>query len=461
MKSFIVQLFFFLIPPMILMAPHVGVLAYYWFTLMTPNNFLYGWINIPWLQIIALVTVVTWMFSKENKSIPVNFLSVSLLTFFLWTCVTTITARYPAAAQEQLFDNTKILLMVVVTAALFQNRNRIHELIWLYVLAAGFHTTWEGLRTLASGGRHQASGPLASLFTGENSLARIAFLLLPLFFFLYQHSQSRLTRWGLLGSAFLTLLCLLGTGSRGGFLAFAAMMALYWWRAGLKIRYAVLALMIGGIVYSLLPEERIDRYATLENATEQISAYQRFDAWKYNINIANNSPILGGGYNVYLGYIVDAGDWSFARPAHSNYFQVLGEHGYVGLGLYLIFCLSMYWTTVWVRKKTAGRPDMKYEYDLALMLQLCFVGYFVGGLTITHAYWEPIYTLIGLSLAMRGLVERRLSLQGEGQPTPAQNRRRRLSATAARQDAPLTATAASAPSPHGPAVRRSRNRPDP
>jgi hypothetical protein len=62
---------------------------------------------------------------------------------------------------------------------------------------------------------------------------------------------------------------------------------------------------------------------TITNHEEDRAVIGRFEAWKEAYEIASNR-FLGGGFEALAG----------GTDAHSIYFEVLAEHGFVGLGLF-------------------------------------------------------------------------------------------------------------------------------
>ena len=144
---------------------------------------------------------------------------------------------------------------------------------------------------------------------------------------------------------------------------------------------------------------------------------QRLRAWEWSFNLAKEKPLTGAGFGAFVAHRVERRDGSVkAAESHSNYFQALGEHGFPGLFLYLALCFVAFQSTQRILRSTAGRHDMTYERDLGLMCQLCLVGYYVGGLTITHTYYELFYVLIGVIYVTRRSVEEKMTHAEKGQP---------------------------------------------
>lgn len=391
---------------MIVVSPHLGVMAYYWISFMVPQYYAWGELSLPWAQIYATVTIVAWALSREPKLPPWNIVTAPVALLFAWTCITTLFANYPDMAREHLIDFAKIILMMFLTAIMFQERNRLHALIWLFVLSCGFHTVWGGFTSAISGGGNTLVGPPSSLFTTENPFARLALITLPLTYFLYKHSKEHLVRYGMMFAFGTTLYAIFATGSRGGFIGLLAMAAYMWLSSRYKFKMALATLTLAVGVLVILPEVRFNRLSTLLAANEQSTAISRFESWRFGYDTAIRHPLVGGGFGAYADNVTD--DQNIALDAHSNYFEVLGEHGFVGLILYLFMFGSLLLGANRISRQTKNNPPLRWEHDLANLLQLSLVGYLAGGLTINQAFWEPIYAQVGMLVALHAIVQRRL-----------------------------------------------------
>ena len=58
----------------------------------------------------------------------------------------------------------------------------------------------------------------------------------------------------------------------------------------------------------------------------------RINSWHMAFNVANDRPLVGGGFELYTPktFARYAPNPEAIHSAHSVYFQILGEHGYVG-----------------------------------------------------------------------------------------------------------------------------------
>jgi len=90
------------------------------------------------------------------------------------------------------------------------------------------------------------------------------------------------------------------------------------------------------------------------------------------------------------------------------YFEMLGEHGFPGLILFLTLGFLTLKTGTWVKRNTEGISELKWARDLATMLQVSIVGYAVGGAFLGLAYFDFYYHLVVLMFITRLLVEEQL-----------------------------------------------------
>jgi probable O-glycosylation ligase (exosortase A-associated) len=87
---------------------------------------------------------------------------------------------------------------------------------------------------------------------------------------------------------------------------------------------------------------------------------------------------------------------------HSIYFEVMGEHGFIGFGLFMLLGLLAWIRARQIIKRCKKDPDNKWAADLASMIQVSLVGYAAGGAFLGMAYFDlPYHLMIILLLAAR------------------------------------------------------------
>jgi probable O-glycosylation ligase (exosortase A-associated) len=97
------------------------------------------------------------------------------------------------------------------------------------------------------------------------------------------------------------------------------------------------------------------------------------------------------------------------HAAHSIYFQVLGEHGFIGLALFLLLWFATWRMANRVRREVTGLPELEWAGKLVSMVQVGLVGYFVGGAFLSLAYFDLPYDMMVMVLIARRIVDTELA----------------------------------------------------
>lgn len=377
--------------PFILKRPWIGIIVWTWLGFMNPHKQCWGFArDMPFAQIIALVTLAALLASKEAKKIPWNRESITLALFVGWMVITTVFAMHPQLAWLQLEKVAKVQLMIFVAMMLITNRYRLHVLVWTIALSLGFYGVKGGIFTILHGGAHRVYGPAGSFFGDNNETGLTLAMTIPLMYYLYRESQRAYVRWGLIGAMLLTGLAAFGTHSRGALLGMCAMGAMLWWKSRQKFLIALLTVVGAVSVYAFMPQEWFDRMSTIKTYETELSAKSRFDSWGYATRVASNR-LLGGGFGAFAG----------RSDAHSIYFEVLGEHGFIGLGLFIALGLFTWFSASRIRRVAEKAPDTLWMGTLARMVQVSLVAYASAGAFLGLAYFDYVYNLVVIVVACK------------------------------------------------------------
>jgi len=302
----------------------------------------------------------------------------------------------------------KIQLMVLATLLLMGEREHIHRLVWVIALSIGFFGVKGGLFTVLHGGNYLVLGPPGSFIAGNNEIALALLTVLPLFRYLQVTSDNVWIRRAMLACMVLCGASIMGSWSRGALLGGAAMFFVLWlktrnkWLSGAAIVVALVAFL------AFLPEGWFERMSTIKDFRADSSALGRLNAWAFAINIADERPLVGGGFRaftpeLFMKYAPTPTDF---HDAHSIYFEVLGEQGYVGLALFLTLAITAFRTCARIRRKVIGREELTWAGELASMIQVSVVGFGVGGAFLGLAYFDLPYSLIAIVALTNAYVDR-------------------------------------------------------
>jgi len=373
--------------PVILLEPYVGVLMWAWIGLMNPHRLAWGFArDFPFAMIIAVTTLAAMVASKERLRIPWTKEVVLLTIMIVWMTFTTVFAIHMDLAVEQLVKILKIELMTYVAMMLINDSRRLHHFVWVIVVSLGFFGIKGGIFTITTGGGFHVQGPTGTFIGGNNELGLALIMTLPLMRYLHLQTQDKKIRLGLTVSMGLTVIAILGTQSRGALLGITAMALFLIWKSRKRLPLLLAIGIIVPVALSVMPQTWYNRMGTIKTYHHDQSAEGRLHAWKFAIHEAVKRPVIGGGFRMFAGRTV----------AHSIYFQMLGDHGFVGLGLFLILGLAVWRAGSRVIAETKHRDDLHGLRDLASMLQVSLVGYAVAGAFLSMAYFDFYYYVIAL-----------------------------------------------------------------
>lgn len=411
MRDLFLTLLVFATLPLSLLRPHVGVLVWTWLSLMSPHRLSWGFAyDFGFVQLVAVATMAGWLVSREKTALPNTATTLFLFLLTAWVCVTTAFALSPELAQPRLVFTLKLLALPLFVLLVMNTRERIHALVWITAISLGFFAVKGGMFALLTGGGYRVYGPAGSFIEDNNQLALALIVTLPLIRYLQMNSAERWVRWGMGGLLGIAIICILASYSRGALLGLAAVSVFLFLNSRHKVVLIVLMLVAGGGALSMMPERWFDRMSTLGDSAENqdASVQGRFEIWRFAFSVASDRPLVGGGFDVFdeptayeryaPGIIV--------RAPHSIVFQVLGEHGFVGLFLFLAMWATAVAAGSRIRRRTRTRPDLRWAYDLAGMLQAGLMGYAVAGQFLNLAFFDLIYVIIAAMVATDALVAR-------------------------------------------------------
>jgi len=170
------------------------------------------------------------------------------------------------------------------------------------------------------------------------------------------------------------------------------------------------------VMLGMMPDKWFDKMGTIQTYEEDASAMGRINAWWFAFNLANHNPITGGGFDTFdrILFRVYAPEPEDFHDAHSIYFEMLGEQGYIGLGLFLVLILVTWRTGSRIIHSAHGREDLKWASDLASMIQVSLTGYLVGGAFLGLAYFDLFYHLVAIIVLTRLFVNEQLNVDRSG-----------------------------------------------
>ncbi|MDE1463958.1 putative O-glycosylation ligase, exosortase A system-associated [Spartinivicinus poritis] len=421
MRDIIVTLIVFGCLPLVFRRPHIGIFLFAWISYMNPHRLGWGFAyNFPFAYIVAIVTIFAFLVSKENKKLPVTPVTVTLILFIIWVNISTLFAIYPEDAFVSYVEVMKVQFFVFLSMILIQSKERIHGLVWVMALSVGFFGIKGGVFSLLTGLSYRVWGPPGSVIEGNNELGVALLMIIPLFVYLYQNSSKKMVKRFLLASIMLCALSVLSTFSRGAFLAFACMLGFLWLKSSHKLPLAIVFIVSLLTITPFLPSHWFERMGSIPvvgkyitNAEEgpeiDDSGLGRLSAWEMAFNLAK-SRVTGGSFKIWTpeNFAIYSNP-ERVHDAHSIYFEVMGEQGFIGLFLFLLLFTFAWRTGSWIIRHTKNRPDMLWANQLARMIQVSIIAYATGGAFLGLAYFDLVYHFLCLLVVTQLWVKQQLA----------------------------------------------------
>lgn len=389
--------------PFIFRRPYIGILMWAWLSYMNPHRLTYGFAyNMPFSQIIAIVLFISFLFTKDKKAIPMEGVIVVWLMFLLWMTVTSFAAIYPEYAIDYYIRVFKIQALTFLTLMLITNQDKINKLVWVIALSIGFYSIKGGLFTILSGGSFRVWGPPGSFIEENNGLALASLMVIPLMVYLYSIVDNKWLKYFFAGSSFLSLASVIGSQSRGALISIVAVMGFFWLKTKNKMLTGILLAVVAIVGWNFMPDSWHNRMSTIETYEEDASAMGRINAWIYSINIASDR-ITGGGFNSWSreNYALYNPEAELIVVAHSIYFGVLADHGWIGLILFLSVLILTWNNLRKVIVFTHKNPLYSQQNMLARMLQISLLAYVVGGTFLSLSYFDLPWHIIAISFLLK------------------------------------------------------------
>ena len=388
--------------------PWIGIMLWTWLSVMNPHRYTWGLAySAPLAAVAAASVVLGLLMTKERESPFKGQPVVFFILFMAWVTLSWLAGLDVKGDFDAWKNVMKIDVMLLLALMLLHSKQHIFALVWVSAGSLALLGIKGGVFTLLSGGGNRVWGPPGSFIEDNNAFALALVMTIPLLRFLHLQVRQRFVGSALVVAMLLCAVAALGSYSRGALLAMTAMVITLWWRGQNKLRTGVLFLGVAIPLLVFMPQEWSARMSTIQSYELDGSAMGRINAWWNSWNIALHY-FTGVGFNTATSELFSrfSPNADTVLVAHSNYFQLLGNHGFVGLLLYVCIWISTWRTAGWLRNQPMLPPERQWTADLGAMGQVSLVGYLVGGAFLNLAYFDLPYALMVLLVLTRVWVER-------------------------------------------------------
>lgn len=400
-------------------APFILTLGYVWVDTFRPHLLAYSVLkDIPVSMIMGIAALGSYFLLDRRYPPRLNAGIVFTILLAIWVTLTTTWAAAPEEAWPKWDWAFKTVAFSAFVPFVIRSKNQIEAFLAVYVFAFAAHILPYGIKAALGGSGYGRTLGLIQSNSGiaeSSTLAAIATSTIPLLLFLKDHGSlvpknrfTALVYWGLCAAC---VLATIGTHARTGLIGLAVVGIAVWLKSKHKVLLAVAGMIAVGVGLQLASDSWTDRMLTIKSYDSENSALGRLRVWEWTIDYAKENP-LGGGFNVFVlnsvtlpteaGHDIEVKGKAF----HSIYFEVLGEHGFVGLFLFLgIAWLSFRY--LW-KAARAGREHQELQWmaSLASALIISLLALMACGAFIGIAFQPPLYYIFSASFCIHAYIRR-------------------------------------------------------
>jgi O-antigen ligase len=346
-----------------------------------------------------------------RQALPKSPLSKVVFLYFGFVLLSIPLSLYQGGA----FLQARSLLPGILLFAAFllspPTRENLDRLQFGYVVLVLFFAAYSQFFGRSWGGRLiSLSGSYDS-----NDVSSLLAIGLPLSIGVLMRTKGGRERTGAVLAVIALVLGVIATASRGGTLAMVGGLLVFvvGLRGSARVIAPVVMAMVGAVFWVTAPaqfRERMNSLTRLENDYNLTQSEGRKAVWARGRGYIKQYPILGVGAGNF--YIADGankqdkgltGKWS---TAHNAYLQAYVELGIPGGTVYVLMLLTgaLFAFRLWAPRQPGrirGPPEPLYRPEyLASLATYAVAAYF-----LSHAYFTPIFVILGMVALATRIVE--------------------------------------------------------
>jgi probable O-glycosylation ligase (exosortase A-associated) len=401
-------------------APFIATLGYIWVDTFRPQEVAYILLNqFPVAMIMGAAAVGCYLLLDRRSPPRLSIETVLATLMAVWVTATLLWAEAPEAAWIKWDWAFKTIVFATFIPFVIRSRIQIEAFAQTYVLALAANFIPFGVKTVISGGGYGANLGLEQGNSGLSEgglLSTVCLMAVPLALFLARHSQLiphlKFFRWAYWGAAALAVVTAIGTYERSAMVGLAAMAIYMWIRTKRKVAFGILGIVAVCLVAYSTSSAWNQRIATIGTFQTENSAFTRILVWKWTLGFAATHP-MGGGFQAYLVDHVDVpgtpdspGVTLFGKAFHSIYFEVLGEHGYPGLAIFLLLAGLMLVKLWRLSKRARAHPELAWVAGLSDALQSGLIVFLTAGAFVGIAFQPMFWYFLAMGVSLNAYMWR-------------------------------------------------------
>jgi O-antigen ligase len=378
---------------------------------------IYPWLAGPRWALISILAA-TLAYVVEGPRVRSRTLINTLLVLFSGVLLaSSVMAEYRTDSFDRLSIYLNWLLAFFLIANTATTERRFLVFIVLFLLWStkmsqhGFRTWAERGFSFAGYGLAGAPGWFSN--SGEFALQMAVFFPLSLYFLIaFYRSVSKAKLIILLLLPLTAAGSIAASSSRGGQLALAAIGL--WIIARSQRRFRALAVLsvVAPLIWLAIPPEQKQRFE--ESGTDKTSVL-RIKYWKAGIEMANDHPMVGIGYENWRSYYlqnyfdpndslssIDYRGRPIIETSHNSFVEVGSQLGYLGLAGFLVLLTSVWVVNAQSRRMLSALGERgDFLRNMSYGLDGGMIAFIVGGFFMAVAFYPFVWFQLAMSGALR------------------------------------------------------------
>lgn len=368
---------------------------------------------LPWGQTSILVAVIS-VFLSGSKANGHSMMDVLFATISIFIIFSGIFAWDTDSSLKYLTTFVSWILMYFCIISVLTTPKKIFLFIIFFIII-NFKLSQHGASTFAMRGFGFTGWGLAGppgwfSNSGEFALQMVVLFSISLSILIAskKYIESNI-RWTVLmflfpGTAALTVI---GSSSRGGQIALAAVIIVLLFKQGRFFRLVFLFTTLATLALYFLPEEQLKRMGTIGyDQTSQL----RLQYWGNALETIKQNP-WGIGYENWLTYYPAHFDVDRVERIHNTLLQAFVEQGYHGGSLFILMLI----TTFVMNARTSREMNEVSGFEaesmaaIALGINLSLLGTIVAALFMSVLYYPVFWLAFALTSALRQISKNKIT----------------------------------------------------
>ena len=376
-----------------------------------------------------------------NPKIWKHPIVISIIIFLFWIIVTSITSSNPYVSFKYFLSKLWFFVPVLIFGTHFfkKDKNKL-SFFWLFITAVSITIVYTLFQHASYNfGEKEGHWVMFPFFKDHTIYGAVVALILPLAITLYFYKKySLLVQSALMLIITIILLGLFFSYTRAAWLSIVLATivgALIYFRVNYKLLAFIGITVLGFLFfqwdkvemelarnkYEHTTESIDERIQSVANVTTDASNLERINRWSCAIAMFKERPIFGYGPGTYAfeyapfqkpeNLTIISTNFGDMGNAHSEYLGVLSEMGFIGLILFLIILVSIYYSGIKLYYRFSEKRDKNKLLVMGILISLTtyFTHAFLNNFLDTDKAAVPIWGMCAMLVAWKIQLDEELS----------------------------------------------------